>query len=126
MAALCLGCVLAVPVARASNVCPDDPERCVERGSNVAHGAGVVCSGAHVTSAPAPIVTASVAQPHKAVATPAHKAPAKPVHVAPRTSATPVTPGMGILLKMSGGSGGDVTWFPSRPSDNGTGASWVL
>jgi hypothetical protein len=33
---------------------------------------------------------------------------------------------MGLLLKLSSGSGGDVSWQPGgRPVDN-TGASWIL
>jgi hypothetical protein len=63
---------------------------------------------------------------HKPVAAPARKSAAKPVHVTPLpASATPATPGMGMLLKLSGGTGGDVSWYPGRPADN-SGASWVL
>jgi hypothetical protein len=32
---------------------------------------------------------------------------------------------MGMLLKMSGGTGGEVSWFPSRPIES-NGASWIL
>jgi hypothetical protein len=45
--------------------------------------------------------------------------------VTPSTPA-PATPGMGMLLKLSNGSGGEVSLFPSKPNDTVTGASWVL
>ena len=55
----------------------------------------------------------------------AKKSAGKPARVAPSTPA-PATPGMGMLLKLSSGSGGDVSLFPSKPNDTTTGASWVL
>ena len=116
-------CLVLPQAARAG--CPDDPERCIERGANVSRSATVVTSPVRVASAPATQV--AVAPAHKpAVAAPAHKPAAKPAHAAPSSAtAPPATPGMGMLLKLSGGTGGDVSWSPSRPADN-TGASWVL
>ena len=108
--------------ARAGTVCPDDPERCVERGASVPRTAGVVVSAPHTVAVP---VTAGIVGAHRTVS-PARKQVTKPVRVTPRvTTPAPATPGMGMLLKMSGGTGGDVTWFPSRPVDNSN-ASWVL
>lgn len=125
--------VIAVMAASAAYVgpaiagtgCPDDPEHCVERGATTTRRNVVVAqSSARVT--PAPVATAPVAQPVVArKATPTHKSSSKPARVAPATSA-PATPGMGMLLKLSNGGGGDVSLFPSRPTDNSTGASWVL
>lgn len=118
--------VLVAPVARAGGACPDEPERCVERGACTSRTAGVVISATHVTPAPAtPVVTVAAHKSAPAPA-PAHKSAAKPAHATPLpASATPATPGMGMLLKLSGGTGGDVSWYPSRPADN-SGATWVL
>lgn len=120
------------PAVRANPGCPDDPERCVERGATVPHRAVAIANNVRsvTPSAPAASAPAAVAPAHKptlkAVAAPARKPAAKPARVTPSVSApTPATPGMGMLLKMSGGSGGDVSWFPSRPVDT-TGASWIL
>jgi hypothetical protein len=116
--------VLVAPVARASGGCPDEPERCVERGASITHTAGVVTSPTHATPAPATPVVAVAS--HKAAPALAHKSAAKPTHATPLpASATPATPGMGMLLKLSGGTGGDVSWYPSRPAEN-SGATWVL
>ena len=115
---------LVAPVVRAGTVCPDDPERCVERGAAVSRSSGVVTGAAHVAVVPAAPVEATAAA-HKPAAAPARKSASKP-RVSPLpASTTPATPGMGMLLKLSGGTGGDVSWFPSRPADN-AGASWVL
>jgi hypothetical protein len=117
--------VCVAPVVHASGVCPDEPERCVERGAAVPRTSGVVTSASHVTPAPpAPVVSVAA---HKPAAAPAHKSASKPAHVVTPlpASATPATPGMGMLLKLSGGTGGDVSWYPSRPAEN-SGATWVL
>jgi hypothetical protein len=122
-AALFAAGTLAAPVVRAAGVCPDEPERCVERGVTLTHTAGVVngASQSHAVSAPA--VTAAA---HKPAAATVRRSASKPARVAPLpSSSTPATPGMGMLLKLSGGTGGDVSWFPNRPADN-TGATWVL
>jgi len=76
-------------------------------------------------SAPAVVAGGPYAQltAHRA-ALQQHKSSNKPARVAPSTPA-PATPGMGMLLKLSNGGGGDVSLFPSRPAEN-TGASWVL
>ncbi len=123
-AALAAACALVAPVARAGTGCPDDPERCVERGASVPHTANVATSAARIPAPPA--APAVVATTRKAAAAPARKSAGKPAHTTPLpATATPATPGMGMLLKLSGGTGGDVSWYPSRPADN-TGASWVL
>jgi len=123
-AVLAAACALVVTVARAGSGCPDDPERCIERGASSPRTANVATSAAR-TVAPAP-ATAVVASARKPAAAPARKSPSRPAHATPLPStATPATPGMGMLLKLSGGTGGDVSWYPSRPADN-NGASWVL
>jgi hypothetical protein len=122
--ALAAACALVAPVARAGTGCPDDPERCVERGASVPHTATVATSATRIVTPPA--APAVVATAHKSVAVSARKSASKPAHATPLPgTATPATPGMGMLLKLSGGTGGDVSWYPSRPADN-TGASWVL
>lgn len=119
LAVLAAACLFAAPRARAGSVCTDEPERCVERGASVPHAAVVV--GATRATPPAAATVAA----HRMPAVAAHKqAPAaKSAKPAPRPALS--TPGMGMLLKMSAGSGGDVTWSPGRSVDN-TGASWVL
>jgi hypothetical protein len=124
-AALFVACALAAQVTHAAGVCTDDPERCVQRGSAVARTSGTVALSPAATVSVAPAV--SMSAQHKLV--PAPTAPAhKPAAKAARPSATtptPATPGMGMLLKLSAGAPGEVSWFPSRPADN-SGASWVL
>jgi len=118
-------CVVCAGSALASG-CPDDPERCVERGATMTHRTVVVAPATATASAPAHVAPAPAA-PHKATAAMAtpKKAASKPARVSP-TAPAPATPGMGMLLKLSNGSGGEVSLFPSKPNDNNTGASWVL
>lgn len=117
------------PVVRASTGCPDDPERCVERGAAVPHRVVAVVNVVRTvpTPAPAPSAVNAPAPAHKLVAKPVVKKPAAKVsRPVPSVSApTPATPGMGMLLKMSGGTGGEVSWFPNRPVES-NGASWIL
>jgi len=113
---------LLAPVANASSRCTDDPERCVERGATVSRPAA-----RGIASAPAiTIQPASMAPARKAVAM--RKATPKPTRLVPAAPVTPApTPGMGMLLKLSSGTGGDVSWQPgTRSTDNNTGASWIL
>ena len=108
-------------LAMAGTGCQDDPERCVERGASTSHRTVAVAQAPTVAVAPvriAPVVAHRTAPAQ-------HKVASKPGRVAPSTPA-PATPGMGMLLKLSNGGGGDVSLFPSRPSDNNSGASWVL
>ncbi|MEQ1833467.1 MAG: hypothetical protein ABL977_10465 [Candidatus Eisenbacteria bacterium] len=124
---LCGAILACAAVVHASTGCPDDPERCVERGAGSPHRAVAISNNVRSVSTPVP---AAVAPAHKpVVAKPAPAAarkPAKPTRPAPSVSTpAPATPGMGMLLKMSGGSGGDVSWFPSRPVEN-SGGSWIL
>jgi len=125
-AALLAGCALSARVSHAGSPCSDDPERCVIRGASVTRSAGsVALPPAAITVAAVP--AAATPALHKAVVTPApaHKEKvAKASHSAP-VQPPPATPGMGMLLKLSASSPGEVSWFPSRPADN-TGASWVL
>jgi len=128
IAILYAACAYVAPVVRAGTVCPDDPERCVERGAAVSRTAGVATTATSVTHAVAlpAVVPVVAAAAHKPATAPARKSAGKPAHVTPLpATATPATPGMGMLLKLSGGNGGDVSWYPSRPADN-SGASWVL
>jgi len=118
--------------AFAGGGCPDDPERCVERGASMSRRSVAVPQASSATvaparmSAPAVVAGGPAAQltAHRAVMQQQHKSSNKPARVAPSTPA-PATPGMGMLLKLSNGGGGDVSLFPSRPAEN-TGASWVL
>ena len=123
--AVMTACVMSAGSAFAGSGCPDDPERCVERGATVSHRTVVVAPATATANAHAAVV-----------ATPAHKAPAiaapkgkpavKSARVSPATPA-PATPGMGMLLKLSNGSGGEVSLFPNKVNDTTTsGASWVL
>lgn len=120
-----------VSIARAGTGCPDDPERCGERGATTPHRVVSIANSAHTVTSPTPAVVNAPASAHRSSVTTttkplAKKPAAKPTRPAPSVSApTPATPGMGMLLKMSGGNGGDVSWFPSRPVDT-TGASWIL
>ena len=119
-------CLMTAGVAIASG-CPDDPERCVERGATVTHRIVAVAPTSVVASAPAHVAPASIPT-HKApavAATQKPKAASKPAKVSP-TAPAPATPGMGMLLKLSSGSGGEVSLFPSKPNDTNPGASWVL
>lgn len=124
VAAITAGAVSARP-AMAGTGCQDDPERCVERGATTSHRTVAVSPAPTVAAATvAPVRIAPVSAAHK-LAPAQHKNTTKPARVAPSTPA-PATPGMGMLLKLSNGGGGDVSLFPSRPSDSNTGASWVL
>jgi hypothetical protein len=115
--------VMSAGSAFAGSGCPDDPERCVERGATVTHRT-VAVAPTPTTVTHAAQVT-SVAHKAPAVATPARKPTSKSVRVSPAAPA-PATPGMGMLLKLSNGSGGEVSLFPSKPNDTTSGASWVL
>lgn len=119
-------CAFVVPSVRAGTACPDDPERCVERGAAVARTSGVATCATTQHGVSAPAAPVMVAATHKTTAAPAHRSAYKPAHATPLpASTTPATPGMGMLLKLSGGTGSDVSWYPSRPAEN-TGVSWVL
>ena len=121
-AAFLLACALVAQIAHAAPTCSDDPERCVLRGAGTHVSSAVPLSAGAVTAMPA----ATVPAPRRIVPAPVHKPAARAAHVAPSASApTPATPGMGMLLKLSAGAPGEVSWFPSHPADN-SGASWVL
>lgn len=122
--------VMSAGSAFAGSGCPDDPERCVERGASLTHRtvavAPVTAGPTQSVAAPAVHVAPVSAMVRKApVTTPARKQASKPARVSPSAPA-PATPGMGMLLKLSSGSGGEVSLFPSKPNDSTTGASWVL
>jgi hypothetical protein len=115
--------------------CPDDPERCVERGATVSHRSVAVTPATATRTAvatPARATTQTVTPaPHKAPApaAPSRKAASKPARTVSPAAPAPPTPGMGMLLKLSNGSGGEVSLFPnSKPNekDNAAGVSWVL
>ncbi len=107
---------LFAPAASAASRCADDPERCVERGASVSRPSTRVVAAVPATLQSSPALTTRKLAP-------ARKPVAKPARVAPR--ATPPTPGMGMLLKLSSGSGRDVSWLPAGNVDN-SGASWIL
>ena len=118
-------------IVRANTGCPDDPERCIERGATAAHRTVVISNNVRRVSAPAPAAVAPAGSAPRPAVKPAALAPARKAHAKPArptpsvSTPTPATPGMGMLLKMSSGTGGDVSWFPSRPVDTNS-ASWVL
>lgn len=116
-------CALLAPAALATTRCSDDPESCVKSASKASRPA--VQMATNSTHASAAITASAPAKKMApAVVAPVAKKPAtKPQRVAPRT--TSPTPGMGMLLKLSNGSGGDISWTPSKTSDT-PGQSWVL
>jgi hypothetical protein len=86
--------------------------------------ATVMASTPQLAPVPAPGTSApAAAQPQLArkVAAPAKKPATKPQRNAPAP-----TPGMGMLLKLSTGGGGDISSLQGRSSDSSTGQSWVL
>ena len=113
------------PVASAGSRCTDDPERCVERGASVSRPARIV------SPAPTVITAQPVAHTPARKVTAARKAP-KVTRATSNAGTTPApTPGMGMLLRLSTATGGDVTWSPggrAQDKDNtiSTGASWIL
>ena len=115
--------MVLAPVAHAGSRCSDDPERCVERGASVSRPASRAVTAAPALARPTPAATAVPTHKLTTVSKPAPK----PARVAPRASAPPApTPGMGMLLKLSSGTSGDVSWSPARNVESSTGASWIL
>lgn len=118
--------VLTAPAATAGTRCSDDPERCVKSTATLSRPVTRVVAGSasapELAAAPAPGAPAQVAR--KATA-PARKAVGKPQRTAQRAAPAP-TPGMGMLLKLSTGGGGDVSWLQGRSSEASSGQSWVL
>ena len=122
-----IACVSLAPAAFAGARCSDDPESCVKGASRVSRPAVELASAtshtpatvqiAPGTPAPAPLFKAPAPVPS------AKKAAARPQRTTPRTT-TP-TPGMGLLLKMSNGGGGDISWLPGK-NNEATSPSWVL
>jgi len=116
--------------AHAGSGCPDDPERCIERGATASHRTVAVApttSVATTTPAHASQVTVATRKAPAPLAAPAHKSATKPTRAVSPTTPAPATPGMGMLLKLSNGSGGAVSLFPtSKPTEATQGASWVL
>ena len=120
--AVMTACAASAGSAFASGGCSDDPERCV-----MSHRTVAVSPTTVATSTPTHAV-ATAPTTRKAPAVPqaaARKPASKPARVSPATPA-PATPGMGMLLKLSNGSGGEVSLFPSKANENTPGASWVL
>lgn len=116
-------CALLAPSAFATTRCSDDPESCVKSASKASRPAVQLATNSTHAGA-AVTASAPAKKPTAGVAAPAAKKPAtKPQRVAPRTSSP--TPGMGMLLKLSNGSGGDISWTPGKASET-TGQSWVL
>ena len=124
--AVLTACVLSAGSAFAG--CPDDPERCVERGATVSHRTVAVAptTVAATSTAPAHVAPATSTARKSPAPTASRKPASKPARVSPAAPA-PATPGMGMLLKLSNGNAGEVSLFPSsKPNENSTGASWVL
>ena len=124
--------VLSTRAAYAGSGCPDDPERCVERGASTSHRTVAVAPTTVATTANVPARGTSMSTAaHKPAATntaPAHRSSSKPARISPATPA-PATPGMGMLLKLSNGSAGEVSLFPTKPNEKTektTETSWVL
>ena len=109
------------PVANAGSRCTDDPERCVERGASVSRPAARVVASAPVITAQ-PASTAPIARKPVAM----RKVTPKPARVTPAPATPAPTPGMGMLLKLSNGTGGEVTWQPGGRTTDNTGATWIL
>jgi hypothetical protein len=115
--------------AHAASGCPDDPERCVERGASARRAIGASAAHVSLTSAPA-LVAPAPQQPLARPAAPSRKAVARAARApravshAPSASAPP--PGMGMLLKFSVGSANDNTWSAARPAESSPGTSWIL
>ena len=119
--------VMSAGSAFAGSGCPDDPERCVERGATVTHRAVAVApTTVAATTAPARVAPATTAARKAPAPTATRKPASKPARVSPAAPA-PATPGMGMLLKLSNGAGGEVSLFPSsKPNENSKEASWVF
>jgi len=116
--------VVSSRAAYASSGCPDDPERCVERGASMTHRAVASTPATVVVSAPAHAAPTATTLAHKApAAAPTRKSAGKSARAA---TPAPATPGMGMLLKLSNGNGGEVSLFPSKPTEKTAEASWVL
>ena len=116
-------CALSAPVASATTRCSDDPESCVKGASKGSRAAVQLATTSPSIAAPAQVAPASIARK----SAPAAKKPAaKPQRVAPLTPLTPSpTPGMGVLLKLSNGATGEISWTPGKTSET-PGQSWVL
>lgn len=111
-------------VANAGSRCTDDPERCVERGASASRPASRNVVSATLTAMP---VVSAPAPARKPLAMRKVTIAPKAVRVTPAAPATPApTPGMGLLLKLSSGTGGDVSWQPGARAADNTGASWIL
>lgn len=114
---------LLAPAAFAGTRCSDDPERCVKSTATLSRPVSRVVAG----TAAAPTVSPTPAAPAPATlarkSTPAVRKPTAKTQRAP-SRATP-TPGMGMLLKLSNGSSGDISWNPGRQGGP-SGQGWVL
>ncbi|HXS82720.1 MAG TPA: hypothetical protein VN896_08360 [Methylomirabilota bacterium] len=126
--AVLTACVMSAGSAFAGSGCPDDPERCVERGATLTRRTVAVAptTVAATSTAPARVAPASTAAHKASAAAPTRKQAGKQARVSPASPA-PATPGMGMLLKLSNGSAGEVSLFPSsKPTENIKETSWVL
>ena len=104
IAAVFSACAFLAPVVRAGTACPDDPERCVERGAAISHTRGVMSSAVQSHGVSTPTTPAVSVAAHKSAAATPRRPVSKPARITSLPgSATPATPGMGMLLKLSGG-----------------------
>ena len=119
IAALALLSTAAVAGAR----CSDDPESCMKSASKSSRSTVQLAS----TPAPAPLaptVTAKKATPAPVAA----KKPAAKSKNGATLSPSP-TPGMGVLIKLSNGNTGEISWAPTKPAEPGekqAAQSWIL
>lgn len=120
--------VALTSAAHAASGCPDDPERCAERGSSMRRTIGVSATAASLNSAPSVAPGAAAPAPKLALSKPAApKKTARPARASAHAPQAAVpTPGMGLLQKLSVGAAGEGTWSAARANDPAAGSSWIL
>ena len=101
--------------------CSDDPESCMKSAAKPARTSVQLASA----TTPAPLAP-SVTAKKPAAAPVAKKSAAKSKNGAARS--TSPTPGMGVLIKLSNGSTGDISWTPANPAEPNAKPtqSWIL
>ena len=103
--------------------CSDDPESCMKSASKSARTTARLAS----TPAPTPASLAPTVTAKKA--TPAPTAAKKPAAKSKNGAMLSPTPGMGVLIKLSNGNTGEISWAPAKPAEPGekqAAQSWIL